>query len=173
MNTINGNKVVTIVSDYEPFQQLGAFTIKVSSVTPEAKWEFQDLIKGLDKNDNIIVICKFLKDLLTEDQLNAIVEHEKGHIALKHLEQIPADFVGVIDNSQMELEADAYAAGIVGADMIRGALIATIGAVMNAPWLPKAHKEATGNEMLAEEITEATKNVHAALQYRYDALAAM
>lgn len=64
-----------------------------------------------------IFVAQELKDELSDDEFRALVKHEEGHIALKHMTmRCPktTDEHGFNECLAHELEADAYAAAIVG-----------------------------------------------------------
>jgi hypothetical protein len=89
------------------------------------------VIRVPGQGDFIIVDDRFL--LLSEDAQRAVIHHESGHIECGHLD-IPAKefnrsqrkrmwktmFIGKVDAN--ELEADAYAVGIVGTECMVDAL---------------------------------------------------
>lgn len=51
---------------------------------------------------------------LSEESQRTMLTHEAGHVACGHLQQIPEGFEGLVDNSIMEAEADAWADSILG-----------------------------------------------------------
>ena len=59
------------------------------------------------------------------DEFLAMLYHEKGHLVFRHLEQNSGE-EGFILNQQYELQADAYAAAMVGKKAVRKALMRAI-----------------------------------------------
>lgn len=84
-----------------------------------------DLPEGGNGSDRVVVLSQRLVDSLTPAEIEVIVLHEEGHIALGHLDNIEASSC-VVDNEgfsmavlpSFELEADAYAAARVGAEVV-------------------------------------------------------
>lgn len=79
-----------------------------------------------EDSERIIVVSNVVKKHLSDAEIQAIIEHERAHIALKHLDAF-ANHVGIIDNMTFELEADEKAAGLVGKSVMRRALQKLIG----------------------------------------------
>ena len=82
--------------------------------------------------DRIIVLNDVL-ELMSKDSIMAILHHEDAHLQLGHLNNIaavlPVEGPAIIDCLQMELEADAHAAGIVGNTAMSTAIIDVVRAL--------------------------------------------
>lgn len=79
-------------------------------------------------DDGIVFVAPYLPELLNEEELWAIITHEQGHITLGHLETYKG-VKGVVNDVEIELEADAYAISTHGAKTLRSALGKTASAI--------------------------------------------
>lgn len=83
----------------------------------------EELTKVLH-GSNAVVILKEVYDLLDQNAIEAVAAHEMGHIVLGHTDIIDAaGGVGVSNNLQFELEADAFAVRVVGKKRMARALV--------------------------------------------------
>lgn len=74
-------------------------------------------------NSKFILVSTELKNRLTEEELNAIILHEQGHIVKGHGNNPDVKKTnGVIDSLEYEVEADLYAASNVGKEVVISAL---------------------------------------------------
>ena len=97
------------------------------------KEEDQARFSSFNEDDCVIVIDEHLTTQLSEDELNAIVAHEQGHIHYGHMHSAAAEGVeGVIDNMQYELEADAFAIEKCGAAALLSGMKKAIASTLNA-----------------------------------------
>lgn len=88
-------------------------------VVPRVDEELTKVLHGT----SAVVILKEVYDLLDQDAIEAVAAHEMGHIVLGHTDVIDAaGGVGVSDNLQFELEADAFAVKVVGKKRMARAL---------------------------------------------------
>lgn len=79
--------------------------------------------------DSVIFVAPYMLKILKPCELSAILAHEQGHIDLGHLEKHKG-VKGVVDDMEIELEADAYAAKKCGAKVMRAALGKTLSGII-------------------------------------------
>ena len=97
------------------------------------KEEDQARFSSFNEDDCVIIIDEHLTTQLSEDELNAIVAHEQGHIHYGHTHAAADDCVeGIIDNMEYELQADAYAIAKCGAVSLLGGMKKAITSTLNA-----------------------------------------
>lgn len=125
--TVNGReiKVVLVENNETFFARTGGACVMAK--LPKYAWMFSDdakLIMSLEKemegvciDDVVIFMDKKLKTLLTEEEFNAVFDHEVGHVVKGHI------FKGcTLSDIDQELEADAYSAAIHGNAVMGSAL---------------------------------------------------
>lgn len=100
-----------------------------------------------------IVVFKEMYQYLTHEEVVAILLHEEGHLFHKHMEGEnlqTADVCGmkVMDSITNEIEADAYAASVVGKEVVRKALIKSV--MMIVDLLKKVGKEVPIEDLLMD-----------------------
>lgn len=66
----------------------------------------------------VVFVSEEVADILSKEELAAIIAHEQGHIELGHLDGA----VGLVNNEDCEFAADEYAASRHGAHNIIGAI---------------------------------------------------
>lgn len=90
--------------------------------------EDRERFSAIPADEEIIIIANGLRDALEADELAAILAHEQGHINAEHLKKAQeAQCVGIVDNMDFELEADAYAVSVCSAKAMLNGLKKTIG----------------------------------------------
>ena len=80
----------------------------------------QGLEKQITINKPIVMVAKIVEDYLNAEEIEAIIQHEVGHIINKDLNKVDVGFLNDID---AELAADAYAASVVSKQAMRTALV--------------------------------------------------
>lgn len=80
---------------------------------------------GLEAGLHIMIVSDFMATM-SDDEKNAIIMHEVGHIRHEHLYKISEGSVQMVkdiaNSVDMELEADRYAATHVGKDVMKSAM---------------------------------------------------
>lgn len=99
-----------VVQDNEMAMKFG-----IPSIIPSC---FIDKING-----DIVIITTSGFDVLSDKTQSVILTHELGHLALGHLEILPADIMTM--NDRLEAEADRWAVAIVGVDALDKAVYET------------------------------------------------
>lgn len=83
----------------------------------------QRRFRNVSLNEQIIVVHFLIKRRLSKQELRAVILHEEGHIVLGHLNKLIASrIVGVVDDSQLEEEADLYASKRINVQFLISAL---------------------------------------------------
>lgn len=123
----------------------------LATVITKSKLDFASKMGyKIDQNSKTGPVITILDDIakrLKPEEVQAIALHEEGHVILGHLEGMNKDDGEVAINSidfsyddvlknlnliaenskqQNELDADAYAAGVMGASVVRSAIIAVL-----------------------------------------------
>ncbi len=126
---------------------------------------------GVDRYAGIVLLSRVHMDVLSADEMGAIVMHEYGHIVHGHVRQLLEELVNknevlsemkIGGNPNHELEADAYAATFYGGKTVASAIWKLANSKPVHEFLGKhyeAFNEATHMDIL--------KN---AFGYRFDAL---
>lgn len=119
------------ISNNEMVQQCGALaSFKFGIVADEVvRPEDVQRFAAFNDNDGLIFVAPYLAEALTPDELGAIIAHEQGHINLGHLEK-HKDARGIVDDMEIELEADAHAVALFGARTVRAAIGKTLSAII-------------------------------------------
>ena len=86
------------------FKTLGCFAYHYT--TEQAQQASEALGYKVPSGDHIVLIEDFLVDLSDEEQ-EAVLAHELGHIVHGHLKNLTE--TGILNNLELELEADRYA----------------------------------------------------------------
>lgn len=88
--------------------------------------EVIESMEAVPKNSPYVVIWDKLADFLGEEYTNAILQHEFAHAELGHVQKrVEANKLGIDEDLQEELEADALAASRVSAKTMARALLKT------------------------------------------------
>lgn len=94
----------------------GACAIAMVDKTAVGEWMAVISAAAPDKlvtpDSRYILVLEELTEYLTPAELAAVIAHEEGHIALGHTDGIGES--GIIDNSEFEFDADAYAIKKIG-----------------------------------------------------------
>jgi Zn-dependent protease with chaperone function len=172
----NANTRPVVFIDAPEMDLVGAVAMKMPSKAHRALNGAPEQVQSLPTNSLAIIIGKSAQEILTPRELTAIIEHERGHIALKHLSQAKkANIVGgIIDSQVMEIEADNYAVqrgvkGRVLASAIRKLTANAINSVSYAAGIV----EATGKEPTKRFLSDMIKTAELANRPRYAALGAL
>lgn len=80
----------------------------------------------------VVIFREFVTEL-SDEEIKAIVFHELGHIKQDHLVKYSnlCNELGFLDNVQAEIEADSYAASVVGKEVMKSALYKVITGMPN------------------------------------------
>lgn len=127
--------------------------------------EDRERFNSIPADEEIIIIANGLRDALETDELAAILAHEQGHIDAEHLKKArEAQCVGIIDNIDFEIEADAHAAKTVSAKAMLSGLKKTIGFCLKHAFI--------NNQIAKEARGEIYRKVAENIKPRFDALRA-
>lgn len=118
------------ISHNELVYSCGAVASLKSDIAEDAvRAEDEERFATFADDDGLIFVAPYLAETLSTDELGAIIAHEQGHINLGHLEKHKG-VKGVIDDMEIELEADAHAISLFGARAVRAALGKTLSAII-------------------------------------------
>ena len=112
--------------------------------------EAADFLSARAIGEPFVGATKEVIDLLSPDHVAAILLHEKGHLVADHA--ATREFGDCEPRLEQELEADAYAASIVGKEVLAGALRATIQVVCMLVSGIKGFSEEKCSEMVAKGL---------------------
>lgn len=130
--------------------------------------------------EEVIVISDYVAAQMTSAELQAIVLHEEGHFVHEHNRRTIAensatmgrDGVLIMANPAYELEADEYAATIVGAACLSSALSRLADIMYGQPELVELGiSKGHSRELVMQQVEQARVMLAASLKYRIDALA--
>jgi Zn-dependent peptidase ImmA (M78 family) len=114
------------ISDDLMVRQSGALaSLKQDVAVAAVRWDDTLRFESFADSDGLIFVAQYMIDGLEPNELNAIIAHEQGHIVLGHLEKHEGA-KGIIDDMEIELEADAFACNQYGARTVRAALGKTL-----------------------------------------------
>lgn len=127
--------------------------------------EDRERFNTVPADEEIIIVVDGLRNALEADELAAILAHEQGHIDAEHLKKAQeAQCVGIVDNMDFEIEADAHAAKTVSAKAMLSGLKKTIGFCLKHAFID--------NEISKEARGEIYRKVAENVKPRFDALRA-
>lgn len=127
--------------------------------------EDRERFSTIPADEEIIIIANGLRDVLETDELAAILAHEQGHINAEHLKKAQeAQCVGIVDNMDFEIEADAHAAKTVSAKAMLSGLKKTIGFCLKHAFI--------NNQIAKEDRGDIYRKVAENIKPRFDALRA-
>ena len=114
-------------SAHEDLELVGAAACRITAGGEMVLFECQHAqvrARQLAKEGSLLIIVSTdIVDVLDGSELAAVIAHEAGHVAFKHVERNEAaGAVGFSNKLQDELEADAYAAKQCGAATMISAL---------------------------------------------------
>lgn len=108
----------------------GAFRLNAEAVAIYADMfaksgaeHLQGVAERMDVSKPLVAVAKQIEDFLTEEEIEAVIQHELGHIANGDLQK---KFEGILDDVEAEIAADAYAANLVSKKTMHDALIKLI-----------------------------------------------
>ena len=114
----------------------GAISAK-NEDTPEFRSNLEKLGANKAEKELALALCGIgtvtvfdeLKEILTPEELKAVLLHEEGHLIHRHLEKINSRDViqdtsgqNILVDVNAEIEADAYAASRVGKEIVKKAI---------------------------------------------------